>query len=224
MTIISNTYGFVFIHIPKTAGTTVSVMLGPLTRWNDISLGGTEYGENIADLYRKRFGIGKHTRISQIKNVIGDSTFDKFYKFAFVRDPYTRAYSMFRHLKKWRAWSGSEIMDTFDDFASFLNSPFFLEGSGPDDIFVPQFRWLCNEEGELLTNYIGRLEAINDAFSHLKKILSLPVEFRDLPVKNQSSEPTDYLSAYSAESAKIVRKLYQRDFELFSYDPYRKIG
>ena len=45
--IISNSHKFIFVHVMKTAGTSVSAALDPWLRWNDIAIGGTRFGEQI---------------------------------------------------------------------------------------------------------------------------------------------------------------------------------
>jgi hypothetical protein len=217
MTIISNSHKFIFVHIPKTAGTTITSVLSSLTRWNDIELGGTEFGEIIAPLYLKKFGLGKHTKLSQIRKILGDEDFQKFRKFSFVRDPYAKAFSTYRHLRRWRVWKGSEIMDSFESFLQFVTSAFFLDSTGPDNLFIPQFKWLADENGNLLTDYIGNVETIQASMATMIEQLSLPIDVSRIPTLNESGDPYEYLTAYTAEAKEIIINKYKKDFELFAY-------
>ena len=45
--IISHTHRAIFVHIPKTAGTSITALIEPALRWNDLVLGGTTFGERI---------------------------------------------------------------------------------------------------------------------------------------------------------------------------------
>ena len=45
--IISNSHKFIFVHILKTAGTSICAALDPTLRWNDVILGGTGFGEKM---------------------------------------------------------------------------------------------------------------------------------------------------------------------------------
>ena len=132
MTIINNTHKFIFIHIPKNAGTTANMMLSNFTYWNDIELGGTVYGEALAPLYLRRFNIGKHTRANQVRNLVGERIWEGYFKFAFVRNPYARTFSVYRFLKKWRSWDGSQAMEQFKSFEEFLSSDLFGNNPGPN--------------------------------------------------------------------------------------------
>ena len=57
MCVVSNTYQFIFVHIPKCAGTSTTYALSPLTTFADLELGSTEYGEKLHALMGPRFGI-----------------------------------------------------------------------------------------------------------------------------------------------------------------------
>ena len=50
--VISNSRQYIFFHIPKCGGTTITHILSEGLRWNDVVIGGTETGEarqGIAD-------------------------------------------------------------------------------------------------------------------------------------------------------------------------------
>ena len=72
--IISNSHRFIFVHVLKTGGTTVCAALDPFLRWNDVVLGGTEFGERMNGPYRDRFGLRKHSTAQEIRAVVGDAT------------------------------------------------------------------------------------------------------------------------------------------------------
>ena len=61
MTIINNSYKFIFGHIPKAAGTTITNQLSAYTNYCDLEIGGTCFGEKIQPAYKKRFNISKHS-------------------------------------------------------------------------------------------------------------------------------------------------------------------
>ena len=70
--IISNTHRAIFVHVPKTAGTSITSLLAPALRWNDLVLGGTTFGERIQAAYKERFGLFKHARARDIRQVVGE--------------------------------------------------------------------------------------------------------------------------------------------------------
>src|SRR5215469_2544795 len=57
--IISHSRRFIFVHIHKAGGTSVEQALDPHLAWNDLILGGSQFGEKIQGAYQKRFGLNK---------------------------------------------------------------------------------------------------------------------------------------------------------------------
>ena len=127
--IINNTFRFVFVHIPKSAGTTITSILSKYSCYCDIELGGTALGEAVQPLFQKRFGLQKHSTYSEIRNVVGEVLLKHYFSFGFVRNPYSRAYSAYKFLD--RARKDKQIpslsdFDKFKDFSDFISSDYFL--------------------------------------------------------------------------------------------------
>lgn len=126
MAIINQSHQFIFVHVPMSAGTSVTNALSSFTGVFDVELGGTEYGERIASPFAQRFGIGKHATSVEIQHLVGNQIWNEYFIFGFVRNPYSRVFSIYRFLKtKFRKWKGSEIMDVFGNFDEFVRSDFF---------------------------------------------------------------------------------------------------
>jgi hypothetical protein len=70
--IVSNSAAFVFVHVPKAAGTTVARLLSPLSTVVDIELGGSPWGEELKRRYKARFGLGKHATATELRNALGE--------------------------------------------------------------------------------------------------------------------------------------------------------
>ncbi|HWE07227.1 MAG TPA: hypothetical protein VG274_10995, partial [Rhizomicrobium sp.] len=75
MTIVNTTYKFIYVHIPKTAGTAVKKYLGRFTRFCDVEVGGARDAEGVAEYYRKRFRLAKHSFAREIKEAVGVEAF-----------------------------------------------------------------------------------------------------------------------------------------------------
>jgi len=93
--ILSHSKKFIYIHLEKCGGTSIEEYLMPFLEWDDILLGGTTYGWEMINLYRKRFGddymikhgLYKHSTAQDIKRYAGDEIWNTYYKFATVRNP-----------------------------------------------------------------------------------------------------------------------------------------
>lgn len=87
---ISNSRKFIFFHVPKSAGTSLSQLFESGQGWNDIALGGTVFGEVAAKYYSKKFKLSKHVLPAQCMRVLGNDLYSNYFKFCFFRDPIKR--------------------------------------------------------------------------------------------------------------------------------------
>ena len=92
---ISESKQFIFIHVPKTGGNSLQEML-------------LKYSEDKIDLYREnqdgveRFAIKssysaklkKHSILRDYKAYLTPEVYDKYFKFAVIRNPWERAISL----------------------------------------------------------------------------------------------------------------------------------
>ncbi len=220
MAIINHTYGFIFIHIPKNAGSAITRYLSQFSDEEDMVIGVTPKGEEFSTQSRN-LGLSKHASCAEIQRFLGPEKWCHYLKFVVVRNPYSRAYSIYTFLKKkFREWKNAEIMDTFQSFDDFVKSDFF-QSSGPDRIFHPQSFWLPPTEDALYSPlYIGRQENLNDDFSELTELIGLPPldPLNGLELVNASSDSVEWHSATDSPTIKeIIQKKYSQDFKRFGY-------
>ncbi|TCT11475.1 sulfotransferase family protein [Tepidamorphus gemmatus] len=212
MSIINHTFGFVFVHVPKCAGTTVAMALSQASAYCDIEIGATPLGQAMADHYATRHGIGKHATAIQIRNVLGQAAWMRMFSFAFMRDPLARAQSTYRFLKhKFRNWRGAEVMDGFGSFEQFVVSDFF-RSPGPDNILAPQLRWIGRPPA---VDFIGRVETLEEDFALILETIGIPPSKREPMMRLGRRNRTDVLAdseAISPEVEAIVRDRYREDY------------
>lgn len=96
--IIANSRRFIFIHVMKCAGTSIKLALQPHLGWNDIHLDGSEDGDALSHIYRRRFGLFKHASAAAVRDVVGEALWRDYVTFATVRSPYDRLASTWRFL------------------------------------------------------------------------------------------------------------------------------
>lgn len=173
--ILNRSHGFIFVHVPKTAGTAVHHYLSRFTTPQDVDI--CDLPPRMAHYYGTTFNLRKHSTAPEILGFVGEETFKRMFKFALVRNPFARCYSLYRFLKhRFRSWENSSIMDEFDNVDSFVTSDFF-QSEGPDRILSPQCFWLCGAEGRLMVDQVGRIERLECEMSKmLGSIGLLPLE------------------------------------------------
>lgn len=221
MTVISNSRRFIFVHIPKTGGSSVTYHLTTLTRWNDIEIGCTPFGKAMLRFFRDRFGIGKHATAAQIRGIVGEKIWTKYRTFAVVRNPYQRVVSSYNFMKNWNAGGGApketDIIRDFDTFESFVLGDYWRSG-GFEGIFLPQSHWVT-EPGKprsIIVDEVLKLEDLLDDCSALNAMLGLEHRLgRSLPRRNRAPMLAEL--PLSGRVAKEIATHHKSDFELFGY-------
>jgi hypothetical protein len=219
--IVNHTYSFIFIHTPKAAGTSVSAMLSELTHYRDQEIGGTGSGQAIARYFSNRFGLRKHSTAMQVRKIVGEETWQSYFKFGFVRNPYTRLVSAFQFLKGWSNCppDARKRIDGFGDVQSFLASDYWSDNPGPDNIFRPQTFWLCGPAPDrpLLVDYVGHIETLADDIAEIRNRIGIVPTDTATPFANRSARlPEETL--WTDDLVRRVKHRYQSDFSRFNYN------
>jgi hypothetical protein len=213
MTIVSVSHGFIFVHVPKTAGTSLKRYLRPFEREGDVHI------EVAREAVRANFALRKHCSVAEIRKQLGEERFSSMFKFSAVRNPFDRALSTFLFLKfNFRDWDSSEQMDTFETFESFATSE-LIGRSGPGRIFLPQSSWLTDNDGKLATDALIRMESLDADMSLILKRLGLNRPLKMIPERNQSKSNRPTFGAELSKGAVVdaIRERYAEDFEAFDY-------
>ena len=181
-----------FIHVPKVAGTSIgSGLFG--------TVGGT------------------HWPAWKYRIVLGDDLFLRLFKFAFVRNPWDRAYSAFNYIKKnahqprWEYVRG--VVSQYPDFTSFV-AQWLPRNQYKLEVFIPQVYYLTIQ-GELAVDFVGRYEQLATDFAKLAARIRIEAT---LPHLNASGPGADYRAAYTPGAKRVVESLYAEDIELFGYE------
>lgn len=214
MTIVNHTHRFIYVHIPKTAGTAVKHHLLRYSAAGDLCI-----RERQDALQSGHDQLNKHSTSEQIREMIGANTFDSYFKFTIVRNPFLRVVSTFRFLKySFRNWQKASIMDEFETLENFVSSQFFWR-SGPGRIFEPQAYWVRESNRRCCTNFVGRTESLEADIAIILETLKLTKPDIAMGRRNQSKGVPSIVEAELAAGTIIdaIRLRYAEDFELFGY-------
>ena len=85
--------------------------------------------------------------------------------------------------------------------------------------WTPQYTWITDEKGNMLVDFLGKVENIEQDFNYISNKLGLDsnLEFCNFS-KNKRNSPYLYREVFDKETQKIVSDFYHKDIELFGYD------
>lgn len=158
--------------------------------------------------------------------------FGRYFKFAIVRNPWDRILSSYLFVKKgtneitrtlWDHFSSSSSGASFADWIHF-NGRMMAEGL-PVDVDLtanknlalqhgPQARWVTDEKGRLIIDFVGRFESLDDDFARVCDKLGLPR--KPLPHINKTQH-RPYPAYYDEQMVADVAQLYEEDIRFFDY-------
>jgi hypothetical protein len=208
---------FIFIHIQKTGGVSISNLLRQY-------IPTTTPGRGLRHISARR-------ALKQVENS------DDYFKFAFVRNPWDRLvswYTMIDEARKGVADGTAEPMTrrlikknnlfkyvlrcgpTFDEFVKNCTEKQWM-GNGYYSFTFNQLRYLTDKNGEVLVDFIGRFENLAQDISHVFDMLGLEASQLEIPHENRSAH-SHYSEMYTPETREIVRKRFRRDIEFFGYE------
>ncbi len=135
MTIISNSRGFLFIHVQKCGGSSVESAYARYQRWNDLILGSTPLGERKAAIYKEEFGLHKHSTAAQLVDILGPEVFRGFEVIALVRRPDRIFQSFYKWGNKMIANHVAETETSLDTLRNFARND-------PSEYAWPALSWI----------------------------------------------------------------------------------
>lgn len=205
--IISNLHRFIFVAVPKTGTHSVRQALRPHMGPGDLEQVRlfVEKQFPIPELARLRHG---HLSLAQLRPFLQGEVFDSFFKFGFVRNPFDRfvSYCAFATRNQ-----GSFDRDPKGVMRHFL----FTAPPLRHILFQPQHKFFADEDGKLLTDYVGRVEQMQLCYDEICGRIGIESTMLS---RSNSSRRRDYREYYDQALIDGVRRHYSLDLELFGYD------
>lgn len=227
---ISHYHKCIFIHIPKAAGTSIETFfldnLGlDFEDKHALLLGKT------TNLYLPPASVSHLTAQQMISQFyISEELFENYFKFSFVRNPIDRLFSSYKYL-------GYAKVISFDTFI-LQELPRLFKSKFKMYFLQTQTSFIYNEQNELMVDYVGKLENINDDFFLIQRRLNL--EGIKLPHVNKSGYKYDNLRGLkkllinprlifklnfskkgkkcSHKALQVIKHYYEEDFSNFNYN------
>ena len=218
--ILSQSHNFIFVHVPKTAGTAMTSALEPF---------GVYPPRTICKSLLRRLPIKespdsvylrKHETAAGVRRKLGEDVFDRYHRFAVVRNPYDHAVSHYEFMKQFRIPKIAEKVAnmSFSDYLRYRMKPPFWN----DTFFARlpnQAYFLTDTSGNLLVHRLLRFETLADDFDKL--VTDLGLGDVSLHRENETISRADkrpWQSYYDGECVALANQLYAEDFRLLGYD------
>ncbi len=200
--LVSREKKFLFIHIQKTGGTSMSKF----------------FKSNILD-------IEDYLKPHSPFTLVQEPDYYHYYKVAFTRNPFDRLVSWYSMIiKKKNVCASVENMKNTIHKQVLMNSSTFSEfifncehirsNSGWKPFHNNQLDYITDTEGKVAVDYIGKFEYLEKDMKKITEYLKL--DKTELPHINRSTH-TAYHHYYTDETKKIIAKRFERDLDYFKY-------
>lgn len=210
--IISPGRRYIFVHIPKTGGTSLTLALEARAHRDDILIGDTPKALRRRPRVRKleaRGRLWKHSTLADIDGVLSPSEIGAMFCFCLVRNPWDRLVSYYHWLREQSFDHPAVALATQQDFAGFLRA-----GHTQATIAAaPYASYMRDATGQEHGHFL-RLEHLETDMAPLAEHLGFVPE---MPHENRSPRATDHRRYYSPETRDIVARICAEDIARFGY-------
>jgi len=199
--LVSDSRKFIFIHIPRTAGMSLRAALEPYADAANLDFSRMQWEKEYP-----------HFTAAEISQIVGESRFRSFFKFAFVRNPWDRMVSRYFYLRRFNSRPDEAINIRGYYPPASLSFTEWLTGNDRHAVHPLDLRqqkeWLHSA-----VDFIGRFEDLPVAIDRINSQLGVRIA---LP-HNNSSEHTDYHQYYDTATRDYVSRVFAADIETWNY-------
>lgn len=198
---ISHKYKFIFIHIPKTAGTTIC------SSWE---------GSPLKHICKKTGVLGGTHKTALELQTMFPAEFKTYFKFSVVRNPYDRFVSkfFFKQLNKREdfnlQWTDKESEGLLPQMYWITDRSQYYEGKGPYD--RPDVHY-----GKVIMDKILRFENLVSELSEVFEQLGIEESAKVMPHFRKTRSVGTYHNYFDTYMKALVTFLYREDLERLNY-------
>lgn len=215
---VSHPLKAIFVHIPKTAGTSIEAVLGMHRDKHDIGL--RPYYNQVLDYEHLYGGPLQHLTAAAIRQIMNDDArFNSYFKFTVVRNPWDRLVSALAWTDQ--KWVRREELDAaqFDAQVRQVHAAFVAAQAGGDWSVLPQYlhpqcAFVWNAQRRSMVDFVARYEDLQAGWNVIRRRLGVEAE---LPVRMKSHH-RDFRHYYTPETRRLVAEMYALDVRTFQYE------
>ena len=216
----------ILVHIPKTGGTSIEVAIhthyyrygyGVIFTNEKNKINQIRY-ENLKKVCEMRsLDVTKsyalqHFTSNEYKIILGDDTFNEYFKFAICRNPYDRIVSEFFWCQIPKI--GNRHGQSFDDYLQYVQKCVLDRNyyeTVYHDHFMPQHEFIYDEKNNLQIDRLFKYENFDEVENFLKEELNVTnIQHLNKRSNNKKIELTD-------KQKELIYEIYKNDFILLNY-------
>ena len=212
--IISRGRRFIFVHIPKTGGTALSLALEARAQKDDILIGDTPKARARKARLQGVKSAGrlwKHSTLADVEGLVTKAEMADFFTVTLVRNPWDRMVSYYHWLRGQSFAHPAVGLARAKDFSGFLNHP----QTRTSLQLWPYAAYMCDGSGTERCRLFARLEHMETDLAPFEAHLG----FRLIPLAraNASDRARDWRAFYSDADAALIADLCAHDIARFGY-------
>ena len=213
--IISRGRKYIFVHIPKTGGTSLAATLEDRAMRGDILIGDTEKAKRRKRRVKKlqeeaRGRLWKHSTMADIEGVVTPEEMRDFFVFTMVRNPWDRMVSYYHWLRAQQFDHRMVHLSKMVSFPDFVKHMFTMKQMTQ----YPYASYLQDSNGTNHCDLYIRLEFWRPDMDRLAQHLGFVPGIGHL---NRSVRHPDYRTYYTDETAEVVGNICAQDIRRFGY-------
>jgi chondroitin 4-sulfotransferase 11 len=184
----------IFIHTPKTGGTIVRTLL-------DI--------KKFVDENPNTIPSPQHYTCDLLRFFLGTEKYNDYYKFAFVRNPWSRLASEYFWRKNFLKLTNLPAFDEFICMAELKVKQAHYYDEPFSDHFIPQSEFVIDVDD------IFKFEEFEKNVHSVAKILAIEIgAINKKPIKSHDK----YWKYYDSQTKSIIAEVYAEEIERFGYE------
>jgi hypothetical protein len=215
--IVSHKHKFIFVHLGRTAGRSLTAAIAPYCGEDDIvTPAGRGTGRNHA-------GFDRHFTAQEIRAKVGRDVFDSYFKFTIERNPWEKIVSrywayagvqnkpLYKRVPEWITGRPLSFREWFE--LRILQARFLTFGH----YRFPRHYDAYTEDGRLLVDFIGRYENLAEHLALVSDRIGIPIVLEESRGSKRHRERVPYTELFDDRMNRIVERCFHEDLALLGY-------
>jgi len=207
MALYNNERMFIFFHLYKCGGNSLRRVVNDQLKGSKELLGVHVLPKDVQRHYITRQKLDR---------------FNEMFKFTIVRNPFEFILSNYHYVRKFpnHFMYDEAIKMPFSEFPDFYmewREKHIEENIHGKNKVCTMYEFLHDDKGNMLMDYIGKLETINEDFKYICE--KIGIDYRTMPyinVNKKNDKP--YRQVYDDATREKVEKYFAKDLKLLKYE------